>query len=208
MLITEITAKKGHLNEITLAGGDKILLDKSVCEEFSVFEGEEISAERLKEVKDISDYRRAFNRAVWYIERGSLSYKRLCEKLKTAGFSEPYIKKAADRLTELGLINDAAFAERLAENLLKSGVSKREAQQKLILKGISPALSRETLDIFECDPTEQIALLINKQYKSKLGTEEGVKKVYAALSRRGFNYSDIRKVLQDYSENSEDWYGI
>lgn len=201
MLITEISRKRGKLNEITLADGEKILLDLSVCEEFSIFEGGEISDQEIKELGEISAYRRAFNRAVWYIERGSLSYKKLCEKLKTAGFSEPYIKKAADRLKELGLINDEEFAERLAEALLKSGVSKREAQQKLILKGIPYDLARQTLDMFECEPCDQIALLINKHYKNRLGTEDGVKKVYAALSRKGFNYSDIKKALSDYSDS-------
>ncbi len=201
MLITALVKKRGHLNEITLESGEKTLVDISVCEEFSVFEGKEISSEKLREITDISNYRRTFNRAVWYVERGSLSRKKLCQKLKTAGFKKPYIEKAVARLTELGLINDGELAERLAENLLKSGVSKREALQKMMLKGIPCELARNTLDMFECDPAEQIMLLINKHYLQKLETEEGVKKVYAALSRKGFNYSDIKKALSDYSDS-------
>jgi len=49
------------------------------------------------------------------------------------------------------------------------------------------------------DECENIKLLINKKYAKRLDTEEGVKKVFAALIRKGFSFSDVRKALKEYS---------
>ena len=48
---------------------------------------------------------------------------------------------------------------------------------------------------------------ILKKYKNRLTDEESVRRVFAALQRKGFGYSDIKAVLKQYSDelqNSED----
>ena len=114
-------------------------------------------------------------------------------------------------MEELDLINDTAFAERLAEQYLQSGISVREAENKMILKGIDRATAKAALQMFEVDAPSQIKLVINKKYRTKLENSENIPKVFAALTRKGFKYSDIKKVLSEYSEQlkgSEEDYGV
>ncbi len=200
MKITEIKAEKGHLFKITLSDGKSVLLDKDYCLEKGIRQDTEMDAETLKTNIMESEYRRALSRAVWYIERGSLSAKRLSEKLRKASFSAETAKKVVARMTELGLINDVAFAERLAEEYLSKCISVRDAEYKMVNKGIEKNVARAALDMFEVDATQQIKAIIQKNYRQKITTEDGIKKVFASLLRKGFNYSDIKSVLAEYSE--------
>ncbi|MBE6805231.1 MAG: hypothetical protein E7526_01730 [Ruminococcaceae bacterium] len=200
MIIDSIKQQKGHLFEIKLTGGKVVLLDKDYVLEKALKTGDDISAAELKNMVVESEYRRAVSRAVWYIERGSLSKKKLTEKLIAAGISRDACHKAVLRMEELDLINDVAFAERLAEQYLQGGISVREAENKMVLKGIDRKTAKEALDLFEVDAKKQIKLLISKKYRTKLQCAENVPKVFAALVRKGFNYSDIKSVLSEYSE--------
>ena len=211
MIITEIKAQKGHLLCVNFDNGKSVLLDKDFAAEKGIREGAELTFEQLKILTEQSDYRRAVSRAVWYIERGSLSGKKLLEKLLKAGIPRDICQKAVLRMEELDLINDTAFAERLAEQYLQSGISVREAENKMILKGIDRATAKAALQMFEVDAPSQIKLVINKKYRTKLENSENIPKVFAALTRKGFKYSDIKKVLSEYSEQlkgSEEDYGV
>ncbi len=211
MTITEIKAQKGHLLCINFDNGKNVLLDKDFAAEKGIREGVELTSDQLKTLTEQSDYRRAVSRAVWYIERGSLSKKKLLEKLSKAGIPREICQKAVLRMEELDLINDIAYAERLAEQYLQSGISQREAENKIFLKGIDRAVAKAALQMFEVDPQSQIKLIINKKYRTKLENSENAPKVFAALQRKGFKYSDIKKVLSEYCEqlkNSEEEYGI
>lgn len=203
MLIVEIKRKKQHLCEIILSTGDCFLLDSDYCAEKALKEEMEITESEISVMKQESDYKRALSRSLWYIERGDLSQKSLKEKLKKAGFSEKATADATARMVELGLINDKEYALRLAENLLSGCVSKREATSKMMLRGIDRDLVKWALDEFECDPLTQIKALIIKKYKNKMQSENDIKKVFAALQRKGFNYSDIKSVLKEYSQEIE-----
>ncbi len=200
MKITEIKAERGHLYKVIFDNGKIAFLDKDYCIEKGLRQETEIDNDTLKTFVKESDYRRALSRAVWYIERGSMSARKLFEKLRQASFQKETTEKVVIRMTELGLINDAAFAERLAEEYLSRCVSVREAEQKMISKGLDRETVKAALDLFEVDPCQQIKSVINKNYRQKLVSEEGIKKVFAALQRKGFNYSDIKRVLAEYSE--------
>ena len=200
MVIAQISRRRQHLCEITFDTGKSILLDSDYCAEKALKEGNELCDVDIVKMQDESDYKRAISRSLWYIERGDISQKGLKNKLKKAGFSQNVCEKAVERMVELGLINDNEYALRLAENLLSACVSKREAAMKMQTRGIPREVALWALDEFECDAKCQIKALILKKYKNKLQSGEDVKKVFAALQRKGFNYGDIKSVLKQYSE--------
>ncbi len=211
MVITEIKKQRNHLFSIAFDNKTEALLDKKTVIDNGLFVGQALHKKELDSLSEESDYQRAFSRAVWYIEQGDISKKALHQKLIRAKFNEKNIEKVILRLAELGLLDDDRLAKRLAEKLLSSNISKRAALSKMAAKGIDFALAKEILDDMECSPQNQIRAVIDKKYKTKLSTPEGVKKVFAALQRLGFGYSDIREVLKAYSEElefSEENYGL
>ena len=67
--------------------------------------------------------------------------------------------------------------------------------QNGISNEISNKLLKEDEDLAVTDLSRAVELLKAK-YINKIGDEEGRKKTFAALMRRGFSYSDIKKAFE------------
>lgn len=203
MEITAIEKRRAHLVQIEFSEGEAALLDSKTVAENGLYVGQQLTAEELQKLKDLSDYTRALSRAVWYIERGALSEKALRDKLIRAGFPPAVCEKCTARLCDLGLIDDTALAERLAEQLTAANISQRAALSRMVAKGIPRDIAAAALENTECDAESQIRAVIDKKYKTRLGSPEQVRKVFAALLRLGFSYGDVRAVLKSYTEELE-----
>ena len=202
MVITEIKKNKLHLMRVFLNDGNEVLIDKDVCNEKCLKKGMELDG--LEEIIFESDYRRAKSRAIWYLDRMDHTEKALYDKLLRAGFKPKPCAKVIARLKEVGLLDDNRYAENYANRLIESNVSKREALQKLLLKGVSYDLAKSVLEETQTDELSQIKNVIEKKYKNKLLAENGVQKVYAALVRKGFSYGAVKTALNEFIEESEE----
>lgn len=203
MIIIALAKDKKHLTKISLSDGSEILIDNDVCIENSLCAEMEVEAEFLKELKFQSDYKRAKSRALWYLDKMDYTEKALFDKLVRAGFNKKAIAAVMANLTEFGMIDDRRYAERYAERLIESNTSKREALNKMYLKGIPLDLAKEVLEGIDSDEEAQISELIERKYAYKLSDEKGSEKVFAALARKGFSFSAIRAVLKKYNDQLE-----
>ncbi len=198
MKILSIKRDKKHLDRVILEDGTELLLDSDLTEMKKLSPGTDLPDPDA--LKYESDYIRAKSRALWYLSRSDHSEKALKDKLIAAGFMEDACEEACRRMVELDLINDQRYARRLAEYLSVSGSSKREIAFKLSGKGISSETIKEILSEDESDESEKVLRLIETKYKNKLSSEKDIEKVFAALIRKGFSYSDVRSALRSYSE--------
>ena len=203
MIITSLIKDKRHLTKLIFSDGTEILIDNDVCIENSLYTGMEVEPEFIKELKFDSDYKRAKSRALWYLDRMDYTEKVLSEKLIKAGFSKRAVAAVMANLVEFSMIDDRRFAERYAERLIEQNTSKREALNKMYLKGIPYDLAKEVLDGIDSDEESQIAELIDRKYASKLSAENGTQKVFAALIRKGFSYSAVRAAMKKYNDDLE-----
>lgn len=200
MQITALTKDKKHLTRVTFSGGEECFLDNDTVLENGLSKGNEITEEFLEELKFSSDYKRAKSRAMWYLDRMDYTEKALFEKLVKAGFSKKASAAVLAKLCEFGLVDDRRFAERMAERLISNNISKREALNKMYLKGIPIDLAKEVLGETESDENAQIKALLEGKFAHKLTLENGPEKVFAALVRKGFSYSSVRSALKQYIE--------
>ncbi len=201
MKITRIKPSKLHLNQIFLSNGEELFIDKDVCAENSLMTDIEIESEFISELKFQSDYVRAKSRALWYLDRMDYSEKALFEKLVQKGFEKKASSAVIAKLVELGLVDDRRYGRRLAEKLTDGGNSKRATLQKMLLKGVPYDLAKEILSESQTDEVEKLLALIEKKYASKLDDPQNYQKVYAALVRRGFSYSDVKTALKKYTQD-------
>ena len=203
MIIVSAEKQKKHLTRLVFADGSEILLDSSVCDNRALRAGSEITEEKLNELKYESEYERAKERALWYLDRADRTEKALFQKLVTAGFDKRASAEVIARLKELGLVDDCRFAENFAGRCRESCVSPREAVSKMLAKGVPYEIAKAAADNSGTDEEEQLRCLIEKKYARKLNEENGARKVYAALARKGFSFSAVRSVLKKYSEELE-----
>lgn len=208
MLILEVKKDKKHLFKVIFQNGEEILIDKTVLEENSVYEGMDLSVEDISNLLESSDYYRARSRALWYLDRADHTEKALYQKLLRAGFPKKASAKVLARLVEIGAVDDRRYAERYAERCVEANISKREALHKMLEKGVPINLAKEVLNDIETDELSQIKALLEGKYAYKLSRDGGVQKVYASLIRKGFSFSAVKEALKVYSEeleNSEEY---
>ncbi len=201
MKIVSLKNKRKGLTSVILEDGSELLLDTEIVIANSLTPG--IILDDSDKLLFESDVKRAKSRALWYLSRGDLSRKKLREKLITGGFMPSAAEIAVERMAELSLVDDTRLAQRLYEYLSESGASKREILYKLQNKGIPADIAKQVIEADESSESEKLKKLIKTKYASKLQSEENVKKVFAALIRKGYNYSDVREALKAYSEELE-----
>ena len=206
MQIVELKKEKQHLTKVLLSDSSEVLIDNDVCSEKCLKAGMQIEQNDLDLLVAESDYRRARSRAVWYLDRMDHTEKGLYNKLVRAGFEKTACAKVVARFIEVGLLDDLRFAQNYAERLLQANVSKREAVQKMLAKGVPYELAKQVLEQSDTDEQAQIKNLLDKKYKTKLTAENGAQKVFAALVRKGFSFGAVREAMNSYIEESEDEY--
>ena len=178
--------------------GEKLLIDKEIVSRCDIKKGTELALEDVKQLVYVSECYRAKNRAVWLLSGQDYSEKGLYNKL-----TKIYTKKAAAfaiaQMQKRGFINDEKFAAALVSRYKAKNMSKRQMAEKLAQNGISKEISDCLLktdeDVSATDALRAAELIKNK-YINKIGDEEGRKKTFAALGRRGFSYSDIKKAFE------------
>lgn len=201
MIITDIKKGRKYLSAVYIDGELAVRLDTRVIVENGIRPGLEIDDEKLKEYIDLSNKRRAKEKALWLIANRDHSKKELIDKIaKTADKESAQI--AAERMEDLGLVNDEKFARRYLNELINiKHFSIKGAKYKLIQKGIDKDLIDEILEDMEVDSKKNIKALIEKKYLRNLSDEKGKRRCIAALQRMGYGYSDINSVLKEYIED-------
>ncbi len=205
MKITKIERCKKGLCCVS-ADGEQFLINSDTLAVAALKEGDELSREQMEQLLYKSDYERAKSRALWYISRGDYTRRGLYTKLCRA-YPPQAAQAAVDRMCEMGLVDDLRYARNAAQALAEANTSPREILRKLFAKGVSNELAKQVVEELSPDASAQIAALLERKYYRLLENEEGVKKVYAALLRKGFSYSDVKAALREYSEkldNSEE----
>lgn len=146
-------------------------------------------------------YDKAMKRALNRLDRRAMSRRELDRKLKELEFDEPTRQRVLDRLAELGLLDDAAFARAIVrETLARKPAGRRLLQQKLFQKGIdrrvADAAIAEALDA--TDQSAAAVELVRKRLRSmqRLDPVARKRRLYGLLARRGFDPDAIDDALR------------
>lgn len=161
-------------------------------------EGSNISELELSNLVRKSEEKRAKDKAFNLLSYRDHSKKELEDKLKR-DYGEETAKAVADKMENLGLINDKNFAQRYAKELLYSKhYSARKAEYELTLKGIDRETASYIIENEAPDEVSQINILIKKKYKNINSDEKIKRRAIAFLQRYGYSWDDIKKALSLY----------
>ena len=194
MLITAIEPRRKGLSALYLDGEFAVSLDTQTLLENRFDVGREVSDGELKDIIEKSGERRAKEKA--YRDH---TKKELQDKLRRTCDAQS-AEKAADRMEELGLVNDEQYAQRYARRLLlEKRLTRRAALFEMTRKGIDKQTAEEALGAVDVDYRDNIRAVIEKKYRS-IGDEKTKRRAVAALQRLGYGWDDIRAVLEEYEE--------
>ena len=160
--------------------------------------GTEITDEELHELLAASDANRAKEKALYLIAHRDHSKKELVDKIRRTA-SQEAAEKAADRMEEIGLIDDRDYARRYASELFqRKYFARKRVEYELKQKGIDPDFIEELLEELEPEPVGQIGALVERKYLRALDDERGWRRTVTALQRLGYRWEDIRRALKEY----------
>ena len=198
MLVTALEPRRKRLTALFLDGELAAKLDSETLLQSGLRIGMELDDEELYRLIQRSDAHRAQEKALYLLEHRSHSKKELADKIsRTAG--REAAERAAERMEELGLVNDAQYARNLSEELLqRKRFAARRAEYELLQKGIDRALAQEIVEELAPEPEESLRFLLERKYQRSLSDEKGRRRVFAALQRLGYSGEDIRTALRDY----------
>src|SRR5215207_7273155 len=142
---------------------------------------------------------RTYDRALNVLAFRGRSSSELARSLLRKGEEKPHVDWAIARLTEQGLLDDAAFARAFTRAKVVGGKqSRRRVQQDLARKGVARSVTDDAIDkVFEEEAVDQRGIVEEAARKKLAGLEPSIqrRRLYAYLARRGYEVDDIREVL-------------
>lgn len=203
--VTEIKQTKKGRYALFCDGEFLFSVDEETFAQHHITTGMKLTDQELESIRQNSDNQKAFRKALDFLALRDHSTAELKTKLQRT-FDEETAQHAVDRVLDIGYLDDRAFAQKYADELIhRKGTSLRGAQNKLWQKGLSRDIIEEVLSAYEQDETAQIRELIEKKYRAKLAAGN-TQAVFAALARRGFSASDIRAALNEYNAGIDEEY--
>lgn len=155
--------------------------------------GQEISDEKIKDLRDQDTREVAFQRALRFLSYRPRSETEVQRKLTELGFDEATILITMQRLQDASLIKDEQFARDWVENRSSFRPrSRRVLAMELRQKGVADQIIQSTLDetVDEDELAYQAAIQKARRWAG-LGWLEFRERLSAYLMRRGFSYGTI-----------------
>lgn len=205
----ELSVKTGRAQKIHIYidGEYKMTVDSNFWYSEKWHNFNRIDEEELAELECSVNSRRAFLNGMSLLSRRAHSKKEIITKLSQK-YPKEAAQSAADRLEELRLIDDKAFAELYAQELYeRKKYSPKRIEQELKQKGITSEIAFETVKSLDKDDFNRIILLLNSKYRNKLSDEKNIKRTINGLMRMGYSYSDIKKALNEVEDTDNDLKG-
>ena len=165
-----------------------------------------LSARLLDAAEDTAMYDRALNLLSFRARSSRELQRRLTEK----GQSRDRAERVIERLRTLGLIDDAEFARQLTRSKLSSGASRRRVQQELFKRGVDRDVADEAVaQVMEdegLDDSASIERVARKKWRTLAALDGPTRRrrLYAFLSRRGYNADDVGRIVRQLDAAGED----
>ena len=198
--------KSKHKRErvlVFLEGGDLLKITDAELLRFGLFIGMDLSDDLVVELRQAAAHSETKIRAAHMASSRMLSKKELRQRLEKKGATPDDAAEAAERMEELGAVNDAAYADVIVRHYGGMGYGAMRVKQELQRRGVPKELWDEAL-LQLPDPQQAIERFIQSKCKGAVPDRAQMKKLSDALLRRGFSWNDIRPVLNRMGEDIEE----
>ena len=213
MRIDDVQRRRGSLVQLVLDGEPAALIDRKTFEESPYEVGSSLSEEQWVALKKESKTRRAWDKALYLLSLRDYARAQLQRKLEREAGSE-LARETVERLERAGLLNDGAYARRLARDMVeRRHFSRRRTLQELTARGLDRETAEEAVEELEPDDAEQALELLRKKRYNELSDPDTRRRAASALARAGFGWDAVRCAMDRRREElaedeTEDWKEI
>ena len=198
--------KSKHKQErvlVFLEGGDLLRLTGHELLQFGLYPGMDLSDETVIQLKNSAEYSELRAYAAQLASSRMLSRKELTDRLIKKGMVQEAAAQTAAWLADLGAVDDAAYAGVIVRHYAGMGYGAGRVRQELFRRGIPRELWDAAMEQLP-PPEEAVEAFLRSKLKGRALDRKTGKKLSDALLRRGFNWNDIRPVLNRMGEQIEE----
>lgn len=157
--------------------------------------GLEVDEARIAELKHISDFGKAYERALNYVMIRPRSVREVQDYARRKKWAPEDTAAIIQKLQARRYLDDANFARAWVENRALGGkTSKRKLQLELKTKGVADEIIKQAIQNAQFDDANALKELIAKKRRlPKFAADE--QKLMQYLARQGFSFDDIKQAL-------------
>ena len=220
----EPSAHKAGRWLVWLEDGSLLRVGEGDVVSLSLYTGKELSEQDAAALTAAAEQSKLNERAVELLSARAMSRKELVDKLSApvrrrkkqdAERTEPdpeerqsaneqlraAAERIADRMEQLGLLNDEEYGRSVVRHYAAKGFGVRKIRDELYRRGV-PKQYWETVlsELSECEESaaDKLDELVRKKLRGAEPTRENLKKVSDYLARRGFGWEEISSALDRY----------
>lgn len=199
MRIESLTPAKQNCFQVTPENGRPFLITEQERLAFDLYPGAVLDASEAEALCASAGRSLAIRRAAALLSVRDMSRRELTDRLTEKSISPKNAEAAADRMAELGYLNDAAYAATWVRRGVARGWGPRRIEAEFYRRGIDRTLWSDALDTVE-DWSVAAADFLSR--RSGDLTDPAVrKKLSDMLARRGFDWDCIREAMRRLTEN-------
>ena len=194
MIISTIKQNSPSSLSVILEDGEEIKTTLGVVTDLRLFSGRDLDEAALEALRLESRRALARDRALAIVSQRQMSRRELGGKLRDKGVDEETAAWCVDWITEHGFIDEEAYAAAIARHYAAKGYGEGRVRQELMRRGIPRELFD---DAFAAMPEgdEKLDRFIAARLRDPDDRDE-VRKLSAALYRRGYSGEEIREALR------------
>ena len=194
MIISSIKQNSPNSLSVVLEDGEEIKTTLGVVTDLRLFSGRDLDEAALEDLRLESLRALARDRALAIVSQRQMSRKELGAKLRDKGVDDETAAWCVDWITEHGFIDEESYAAAIARHYAAKGYGEGRVRQELMRRGIPRELFD---DAFAAMPEgdEKLDRFIAARLRDPDDRGE-VRKLSAALYRRGYSGEEIREALR------------
>ncbi|MCI5667198.1 MAG: RecX family transcriptional regulator [Oscillospiraceae bacterium] len=205
--ITELSLYKGDTYKLELESGQTFFLNCALVADYDLHEGGEMDADLLGKLQHADKLRKAKKRALYLLGSRMYCWNELYKKLLPT-YGEEASRAAADAMQEYGYIDDEDYARKLAQRLIHGkrygmGKTRWEMQRR----GLDRDLIEDVLEEYSDDDIDrEIMHLLETKYSDKLSDPDDRRRTMAALARRGYGWSQVKRCMERLELSDDEFF--
>jgi len=201
VIITDIRQTSPGRLTVGFEDGSEVKSTLGVVTDLRLFSGRDLDDEALESFRLDSQRAIVREKALEMLSRRPMSQYELKKKLMEKDVDEDTAGHCAAWLADRGLIDDESYAQALARHYAAKGFGPGRLRSELSKRGIDRQLWEETLEYMPVNESK-IDKFISARLKDP-GDRDQVRKVSAALFRRGHSWDEIRAALERFNAEAE-----
>ena len=198
MEITALKPTKQGRMALFVDGQFLFSLAPELCATEGLKVGRQVEIGQLEALRAQSDLKKAKEKALQLLSRQAYTAGQLRQKLAQHTDGDT-AAQAVERMEQLGLVDDAAYARQFAQELAqRKRFGPLRIRRELCRRGIDPQLAQQALEELELDPEGAMGEILARKYAAAPQDPAVRRRAYGALLRMGYQPAQARRALDDF----------